>query len=45
MLGASSVQVGSEEYANHNGLMRLAVGEYPEGAGSAGATLVISPQR
>ncbi len=45
MVGASSVQVGSEEYANHNGLMRLAVGLYPQGAGSAGASLVISPQR
>ena len=43
MVGASSVQVGDEEYPNHNGLMRLAVGEYPGGAGSAGATLVITP--
>jgi hypothetical protein len=43
MVGAASVQVGDEEYANHNGLMRLAVGEYPQGAGHAGATLVVSP--
>jgi hypothetical protein len=43
MPGAASVQVGAEEYANHNGLMRLAVGEYPEGTGSAGVALVVSP--
>ena len=43
MVGASSVQVGTEDYPNHNGLMRLAVGEYPEGSGSAGASLVITP--
>ena len=43
MVGASTVQVGGEEYPNHNGLMRLAVGEYPQGGGSAGATLVITP--
>ncbi|WP_433473680.1 hypothetical protein ACQPZP_33440 [Spirillospora sp. CA-142024] len=44
MPGATSVLVGSEEYGNHNGLMRLAVGEYAEGAGAAGVTLVIAPQ-
>ncbi|HET9423719.1 MAG TPA: hypothetical protein VFO49_21445, partial [Nocardioides sp.] len=43
MPGAASVQVGAEEYANHNGLMRLAVGEYPDGTGSAGVTLVVAP--
>ncbi len=44
MLGASSVRVGDEEYPNHNGFMRIAVGEYPAGAGEAGVTLVIAPQ-
>ncbi len=44
MPGASSVRVDSEEYPNHNGLMRLGVGEYPAGTGSTGVTLVISPQ-
>jgi len=37
------VQVGGEDYPNHNRLMRLAVGDYPEGAGSAGVSLVITP--
>ncbi|SFO39156.1 hypothetical protein SAMN04489713_105392 [Actinomadura madurae] len=44
MPGAASVVVGSEEYGNHNGLMRLAVGEYAAGAAAAGVTLVIAPQ-
>jgi hypothetical protein len=44
MPGASSVRVDSEEYPNHNGLMRLGVAEYPAGTGSTGVTLVISPQ-
>lgn len=44
MPGATSVLVGSEEYGNHNGLMRLAVGEYAEGVGAAGVTLVVAPQ-
>ena len=44
MVGASSVRVDSEEYANHNGLMRVAVGEYPAGEREAGVTLVIAPQ-
>ncbi|MCP9967865.1 hypothetical protein LUX57_24235 [Actinomadura madurae] len=44
MPGAASVAVGSEEYGNHNGLMRLAVGEYAAGAGAAGVTFVIAPQ-
>ncbi|MFB4294998.1 hypothetical protein [Actinomadura sp. NTSP31] len=44
MPGATSVLVGSEEYGNHNGLMRLAVGEYAAGMGAQGITLVIAPQ-
>ncbi|GAA4054275.1 hypothetical protein [Actinomadura miaoliensis] len=44
MPGATSVWVGSEEYGNHNGLMRLAVGEYAAGVGAAGITLVVAPQ-
>jgi hypothetical protein len=44
MPGASSVAVGDEEYPNHNGWMRLAIGEYAAGSGSPGLTLVIAPQ-
>lgn len=44
MDGASSVQVGSEEYPNHNGYMRLATGEYPAGAGKTGLSLHIRRQ-
>jgi hypothetical protein len=33
---ASRVTIGSDQYPNHNGWVRLAVGEYPAGAGETG---------
>jgi hypothetical protein len=41
---ASRVTIGSDQYPNHNGWVRLAVGEYPAGAGETGVTLVIGTQ-
>ncbi len=43
-LGASTVTVGNEQYPNHNGWARLAVAEYPAGAGANGITLLIGTQ-
>jgi hypothetical protein len=43
-VGASEVTVDKADYSNHNGWARLAVGEYPDGAGETGVTLVIAPQ-
>ncbi|MFC4554927.1 hypothetical protein [Georgenia faecalis] len=45
MHDAETVQVGAAQYGNHNGLMRLAVGEYAAGAGADGVTLTISAHR
>ncbi|MEE6295900.1 hypothetical protein [Georgenia wangjunii] len=42
MHDAETVTVGAQEYGNHNGLMRLAVGEYAPGAGDAGVALTIT---
>lgn len=44
MRAAQTVGVGPTEYGNHNGLMRLAIGEYVAGAGAAGVTVDISAQ-
>jgi hypothetical protein len=44
MEGAEAVGVGPEEYPNHNGLVRLAVGEHPPGSGDAGVSVVITMQ-
>jgi hypothetical protein len=42
VVGATAVKLGEEKYPNHNGWARLAVGEYPTGAGERGITLIIT---